>query len=205
MLNEYKNSGIWKNNPDEIKLRSDILVTKRAIDLLENISGKKILDAGCGNGKVSRLLAERGASVFGVDKIEDQIAVAKSLDLKLNIKYFVGDVTNLDILPNDFDIAVSLMTFLYLNEENFIEAAKQIRGHLKNGGRFKKEVFRYGFLSTLALVVHQFSLFSLREPCVVDRYCFVRRFYTPKPQDFAIHFRSLKKPRDQMSVIMRSK
>lgn len=136
MLNEYKNSNIWKNNPDEINLRSDILVTKRVIEMLGDISGKKILDAGCGNGKVSRLLAKGGASVFGIDKTEDQIKVAKNTDSKLKIQYFVGDITNLDILPNDFDIAVSLMTFLYLNKEDFIEAARQIRKHLKLGGRF---------------------------------------------------------------------
>jgi len=39
-------------------------------------------------------------------------------------------------LPMDFDIAVSLMTFLYLDKNEFIQAAKQIRKHLKNGGRF---------------------------------------------------------------------
>lgn len=138
MLDEYKNSDIWSSNPDEISLRSDILVTKRVIDLLGNVSSKKILDAGCGNGKVSRLLAKAGASVVGVDKIEDQIVTAKITNPELGIKYFVGDISNLDALglPDDFDTAVSLMTFLYLDKNEFIQAAQQIRNHLKPGNRF---------------------------------------------------------------------
>lgn len=138
MLDEYKNSDIWNSNPDEISLRSDILVTKRIIDLLGNVSGKKILDAGCGNGKVSRLLAKAGASVVGVDKIEDQIVTAQSTNPELGNKYFVGNIFNLDTLnlPSDFDIAVSLMTFLYLDKDEFIQATQQIRKHLKSGNQF---------------------------------------------------------------------
>jgi 2-polyprenyl-3-methyl-5-hydroxy-6-metoxy-1,4-benzoquinol methylase len=136
MLNEYKNNKIWQENADTISLRSDVLVSARAVDLLGDIKGKKILDDGCGNGKVSRVLSKRGAIVYGVDKIVDQINVAKSIES--NVTYFVSDMTELDKieLPKDFDITISLMTFLYLNKEQFVEALKQIKKHLRTGGRF---------------------------------------------------------------------
>ncbi len=138
MLDEYKNSAVWQNNPDEINLRSDLLVSKRVIELLGDITSKKILDIGCGNGKVSRLLSKKGAVVTGVDKIADQIKIAQNLNPELDIHYFIHDITRIDQLnlPNDFDIVISLMTFLYLDELEFIEAAQQIRKRLKPGGRF---------------------------------------------------------------------
>ena len=138
MLDEYKNSDIWKNDPDEVSLRSDLLVSKRAIELLGDISDKKVLDAGCGNGKVSRLLANAGASVYGVDSVNDQITTAQGINSSFDTRYFVGDIRDLDTLgiPQDFDIAVSLMAFLYLDDEGFVQAAQQIRKRLKKGGRF---------------------------------------------------------------------
>ena len=138
MLDEYKNSDIWKDNPEDINLRSDILVTKRVVELLGNVFGKKILDVGCGNGKVSRMLAQSGGIVFGTDKVEDQVVIAKNISPELGIKYFTEDIISLDKLnlPNDFDIAISLMTFLYLDKDQFVEAVKQIRMRLKKGGRF---------------------------------------------------------------------
>src|SRR5690348_17056024 len=135
MLEEYKNSDIWKTNLDSIQLRSDILVTNRVVELLGDVSNLKILDAGCGNGKVSRLLSQKKAIVYGVDKVESQIKIAESVNKESQIKYFIGDSTGLDNLnlPKDFDIAISLMTFLYLNKEEFLQAAKQIHDHLKEG------------------------------------------------------------------------
>lgn len=136
MLNEYTGDSIWKDNIDTVNIRSDILVTERVIDLLGNIEGKKILDAGCGNGKVSRILENRGAEVYGVDKVEEQIKTAQRV--ASDIEYFVSDITDFGglNLSNDFDIVISLMTFLYLTQDEFVQALKEIKKHLKPGGRF---------------------------------------------------------------------
>ncbi len=136
MLTEYKNNKIWQENTDTVSLRSDVLVSARVVDLLGNIKDKKILDNGCGNGKVSRILSKRGATVYGVDKIIDQINIAKSIES--SVIYLVSDMTELDKieLPNDFDIVISLMTFLYLDKEQFVEAVRQVKNHLRTGGRF---------------------------------------------------------------------
>lgn len=136
MLNEYKDNEIWRKNIDAVSLRSDILVSARVVEMLGDVNGKKILDDGCGNGKVSRMLSKRGAMVYGVDAVEDQIDVAKNI--KSNITYLVGNMTELDALalPKDFDVVISLMTFLYLDKKQFLEALKQVKSHLCKGGRF---------------------------------------------------------------------
>jgi SAM-dependent methyltransferase len=45
----------------------------------ERLSGKRVLDFGCGPGLFSRLFAARGASVLGLDTNENHLAVAEEL------------------------------------------------------------------------------------------------------------------------------
>lgn len=46
--------------------------------LLGSVEGKRILDAGCGTGYLSRQLRDRGAHVTGVDLSDEMIAIARS-------------------------------------------------------------------------------------------------------------------------------
>jgi SAM-dependent methyltransferase len=57
--------------------------------LIGNVEGKKILDAGCGNGYLSRLLAEKDAQVTGVDLSRSFIEIARRYEKKkpLGIRY----------------------------------------------------------------------------------------------------------------------
>src|SRR5262245_47688139 len=43
---------------------------------LPDLRGKRILDLGCGTGRMSRWLAAQGASVVGIDFSEKSIAIA---------------------------------------------------------------------------------------------------------------------------------
>ncbi|WP_246998578.1 class I SAM-dependent methyltransferase [Halosolutus gelatinilyticus] len=45
--------------------------------LLPEVGGKRVLDAGCGNGTYSNWLAERGADVVGIDASREMIEVAR--------------------------------------------------------------------------------------------------------------------------------
>ncbi|GLS26990.1 bifunctional 2-polyprenyl-6-hydroxyphenol methylase/3-demethylubiquinol 3-O-methyltransferase UbiG [Marinibactrum halimedae] len=59
------------------------------IDEKANIAGKKVLDIGCGGGIASEGLAQRGATVTGIDLGEAPLEVAKlhALESGLNIDY----------------------------------------------------------------------------------------------------------------------
>ncbi len=41
-------------------------------------SGDKTLDSGCGNGRYSPLIKQRGGQYFGIDNSEELIKIAKS-------------------------------------------------------------------------------------------------------------------------------
>lgn len=56
--------------------------------------GMRILDIGCGNGSLARLLAKQGASVVATDFSEVFIEKAKQRSEGLNIDYRIIDATN---------------------------------------------------------------------------------------------------------------
>lgn len=72
--------------------------------------GMRVLDAGCGDGVLSRMLAERGAIVFGTDISEPNIErcnqYAKEAGLS-NMEFAVADSESLPFPDNSFDLVVS--------------------------------------------------------------------------------------------------
>src|SRR5690349_22732484 len=60
-----------------------------------NVTGKQLLDAGCGQGYLSRLLARRGAHVTGIEPTEGfyQIALQREEAKPLGISYLQQDLS----------------------------------------------------------------------------------------------------------------
>jgi SAM-dependent methyltransferase len=84
-------------------------------NLLGEVTGKRLLDAGCGEGYLAREYAKRGAIVTAVDISADLIAVArkKSKEEGIVVEYEVADVCLLDWIPdNEFDIVLSNLVLL---------------------------------------------------------------------------------------------
>jgi len=79
-----------------------------------------VLDLGCGRGRHSLTLAERGYKVTGIDLSEEAIRVAseKAVQRNLkNVKFIVRDMRN--PLPGKFDSVVNLFTsFGYFKEDD---------------------------------------------------------------------------------------
>lgn len=71
--------------------------------------GMKVLDAGCGDGVLSYMMAERGALVTGVDLSVPNIASAESRNSGSGqmVKFILGDVESLPFPDNSFDLVVS--------------------------------------------------------------------------------------------------
>ena len=104
------------------------------LNALGDVSGKHVVDIGCGEGRFSRLLAGRGAQVTGVDLTEPFIERARSLSVG-NDTYVIGDAEDLAGIESDsFDFAASYIVLVdLLDYRRSIGAAYRV---LKPGGRF---------------------------------------------------------------------
>jgi malonyl-CoA O-methyltransferase len=73
------------------------------LELLPPVSGRTVLDAGCGTGRYMRLLAALGARVIGVDVSPAMVLRARNLALPVAR----GDMTRLPMAPQSCDVVVS--------------------------------------------------------------------------------------------------
>ena len=83
-------------------------------DALGEVSGKKVIDIGCGEGRFCRLLAGLGALVTGIDITEALIERARDLG-GTGQTYLLGDAEDLaDVEDDSFDLAVSYIVIVDL-------------------------------------------------------------------------------------------
>jgi len=93
----------------------------------------KILDVGCGSGRISLPLAQEGYQITGIDisavSIEKARQYAKERDIKIDFRVFDITTEKGDILGNDFDCVICTeMIYMIKNPENLIrEFLKLIR------------------------------------------------------------------------------
>ena len=82
------------------------------LDAVGDVARRKVIDLGCGEGRFSRMLAERGAEVTGVDLCRPLIEFARNHRVS-NEAYLIGDMEDLQEVPGDeFDLAVSYITLV---------------------------------------------------------------------------------------------
>ncbi len=84
------------------------LTDQAVLDAVGDVEGLDVLDAGCGEGYMSRLLAERGARAAGVDVSDSLIGYARThaeAD-RLGTRYTVASLENLPYDHDSFDVAV---------------------------------------------------------------------------------------------------
>jgi len=98
-----------------------------------------LLELGCGTGKYSRIFAEKGYIVYGVDKSPSMLKVAESLrkGLEDGLIYIEGDITKIN-LERRFDIILALFHVVsYINENiDLLNLFKVVKEHLSEGGIF---------------------------------------------------------------------
>ena len=104
------------------------------LDALGDVSGKSVIDIGCGEGRFCRLLSDLGAAVTGVDLTEALIEQARNLGNDKET-YLLGDAENLEgVSDESFDLAVSYIVLVdLLDYRRSIREAYRV---LRPGGRF---------------------------------------------------------------------
>ncbi len=99
-----------------------------------DVSGLRVIDLGCGEGRFARMLTESGAKVTGVDLCRPLIEYAESHRAG-DETYLCADMEDLDGVPDDaFDLAVSYVSLVdVLDMQRAISATFRV---MRSGGRF---------------------------------------------------------------------
>jgi SAM-dependent methyltransferase len=107
------------------------------LKFIGDLHGKTVLDAGCGEGYNTRILARAGAKMTGVDISRKMIALARDEEKRhpLGIRYFAGSFGDLSRFARaSFDDAVSFMAMM--DSPDFAAGAREIFRVLRPGGQF---------------------------------------------------------------------
>jgi len=132
-----KVADVWNSKYTEYGDSNRKFVIDPAIfHLLGSVKGFSVLDAGCGNGYLCRLLAKKGAKVIGIDTSKRFVEIAKQKEEEkpLGIKYHVGNLCNLSMFRDEmFDNVVSNLVLMDVNDLD--KAIKELQRVLKKNGK----------------------------------------------------------------------
>lgn len=120
-------SKITANTDKEVKF-----LTKE----LKKYGCRKVLDAGCGKGRLAIPLAENGFDITGIDVTPRMIkeAIAKSHWLKRKPKFINADLLNIPIQNHHFDAAIMMWHVLCDVRTRRTELIRSLSKTLKNNG-----------------------------------------------------------------------
>jgi ubiquinone/menaquinone biosynthesis C-methylase UbiE len=113
----------------------DIRIPKELKELVETCKPKTSLELGCGLGRFSRFMKKQKIKATGVDFSSVAIEKARKRVAKDECKptFLVGDVTNLEMITEQFDISFDIGCFHCLNEEGQQKYVSEVYRLLKPG------------------------------------------------------------------------
>lgn len=113
---------------------NDLLEQPAMAKLLPDLTGKTVLDLGCGYGHNCIDFVRRGAKrVVGVDISEKMLEVAKGESADEKIEYVNMSMTDISVLGEKFDFIYSSLAFHYI--QDFDAFAKELFSVLNVGGQ----------------------------------------------------------------------
>lgn len=149
-VNDYDSFAEAYSAENENSLVNAYYARPAMLALAGDVTGRRILDAGCGSGPLSAALRDLGGVVTGIDNSARMLALAKR---RLGGDANLHQVDLRDRLPFDddaFDVVVSSLVLHYL--EDWGPTLAELRRVLRPGGRL------------IASVDHPFVAYTLQEP-----------------------------------------
>ena len=132
------------------------------IELTKKIKpGDKILDIGCGNGRLLEAVKNKGVNYLGVDSSQTLIEHAKSLHPKN--KFIVGDVLDLGRIPEmNFNYVFSVALFHHLPGQDLrIAALRQLKNKVSEDGKIIIVVWNLWSQPKFRKLILKFALLKL--------------------------------------------
>ncbi|MCF8109234.1 MAG: class I SAM-dependent methyltransferase [Desulfohalobiaceae bacterium] len=99
-------------------------ITRQRIESWIDLSGKQVLEVGCGNGRVTAMLADRVGSLVGVDPDQDQVAEARARLPEMDLR--VGSGERLDFPEQSFDLVLFTFSLHHQDSRQALEEGRRV-------------------------------------------------------------------------------
>ncbi len=159
---------IVKNNYQQIAHEFSLTRNKalwpELFKLCESVKeNDNILDVGCGNGRLWRALKNKNVKYIGIDNCSKLIQLAKEKYSKDNVSFLVGDILDLNNIPNNnFDIIFCVAVLHHIPGKNLkIKALQNLKNKLKKNGKIIITVWNLWNSSKHKNLIIKFALLKL--------------------------------------------
>jgi SAM-dependent methyltransferase len=171
-VDENKSQQSW--DPERYERNAGFVADLGAgvMDLLAPKAGERILDLGCGHGKLTQILADMGAKVIAVDASTEQVQATCAMGLDARVM----DATKLTF-DHQFDAVFSNAVLHWIKDAD--AAIAGVKRALVAGGRFVGEMGGYGNVARVGLGVER--ALQKRGLAIADYW----PWYFPTPDDYA--------------------
>jgi len=107
-----------RSRPDNY---NDLIEQPNILELIGDISGKKVLDIGCGFGTLTVALSKKNPMrVLGIDNSARMLEEAEKQNKPANVEYRLIDANDIDTISEKFDVVCSSLTFHYIKNISFL-------------------------------------------------------------------------------------
>ena len=131
--------------------------------------GKKVLDLGCGWGRILKPVLDRKANGVGLDISEEMLELSRKhlSDSGYSPPLLRGDSTALPFRDNSADMVYSMLVLQHLSKENGAEVFREVYrvlrpggvGYIRVPGRFAPENLLFSFLQFVSI-----NFIGLKDP-----------------------------------------
>lgn len=123
----------WRGTP--LGMVTETIEQRLILDMMGDLAGARVLDAGCGDGALACVAAGRGAEVTGVDPDPAMLVAARSRAAKAGIPatFLEGQVKRLPFPDATFDVVVSVTVLCFVVDA--AGAVREMARVLRPGGR----------------------------------------------------------------------
>ena len=115
---------------------ADVSQLKMLVQKTEIQSTDKVLDVGCGNGRIPAYLSEKTKAQFtGIDFISEAIAKARQLPGARDeqLSFIERDINKLDLPPKEYDVVLSIDSIYFSSD--YQTTIAEFKNALRDGGR----------------------------------------------------------------------
>ena len=115
---------------------ADTVQLDKLLEVLRLTESDRVLDIGCGNGRITEYLHElTGARMTGIDISAEAIAQARARAAAESgrLTFRVGNMNRLDFEPQTFDAVIAIDTLYYVDD--LAETLRQLKAVLRPAGR----------------------------------------------------------------------